>query len=220
MSTARTVIAIMFLISSVAPADSAGATPQRGFGTIQRSPLAEAAVMSPDRLQPWFADFPATADVPEGRIYAETRPQVADARWALERFAEAGLKLPSVEFWMHADRVSCGPRKEVPPVAFTMFRDGQALVFSCGPRFALLHELGHVLGATTMSDSDKVAFAAIRDADAWRTDDWVRSADEHFADVVAWGLHPDHVRPSRTMPNDDASLAAAFVMATGVEPLP
>jgi hypothetical protein len=92
-------------------------------------------------------------------------------------------------------------------------------VYSCGTRFTLLHELGHVFAYEHLTDEDRAAFVATRKADAWRADQWSRSGSEHAADIIAWGLHPEHVRPSRTLPNDDASLTEAFVLLTGTPPL-
>jgi hypothetical protein len=219
MSHARIAITMTLLFAALSPATPSPTEAALQFASPHGAPTAPEPE-TPDRLRAWFADYPATVDIAGGRVFAETRTQVEDAVWALERFASVGLELPAIEFWMHADRIDCDPRKEVPPLAFTLFRDGQAVVYSCSTRFALLHELGHVFGATHLSDADKTAFAAIRDADGWRAEEWARSASEHFADVIAWGLHPDHVRPSRTTPNDDASLTAAFALATGVAPPP
>lgn len=221
MGTLRIAIAASILAALISPAVDAGRQPASPHDAIPAA--AREAISDPDRqparIEAWYADFPATTDIAGGRVFAETPDQVQDARWALGRFAAAGLELPEVEFWMHADRVSCDPRREVPPVAFVMIRDGRSIVFSCGTRFTLLHELGHIFGAAHFDDAQRDAFTAMRDADGWRADEWARSADEHLADVIAWGLHPDHVRPSRTKPNDDASLAAAFEFATGTVPL-
>ena len=46
-----------------------------------------------------------------------------------------------------------------------------------------------------------------RRATAWSGVEWRVAGGEHAADVIAWALLNGEVRPSRTLPNDDASLA-------------
>ncbi len=221
MGTFRVAIAVSMLVALISPAT--GTEPQtfalRAVAPAAFGKATADAGRQPARIEASHADYPATTDIAGGSVYAENWALVEEARWALGRFSAVGLVLPPVEFWMHADRVSCDPRRDVPPVAFMMVRDGRSIVFSCGTRFTLLHELGHVFGATHFDDAQREAFTSMRDADGWRADEWTRSADEHLADVIACGLHPEHIRPSRTKPNDDASLAAAFEFATGTVPL-
>ena len=64
-----------------------------------------------------------------------------------------------------------------------------------------------------LDEGDRERFLSIRQADAWSGVKWNRAGGEHLADVLAWGLGGGRVRPSRTFPNDDAGLAAAYEMA-------
>ncbi len=218
MNTARSFAATLILLvslSSPPPASVTGKT--LGIADLPVRPAEPVAPLH--NASPWLADYPATTNVEGGRVYARRSAQVEDVRWALERFAAAGLELPLVEFWMHDDLIGCDTGDGAPPVGFTTDRGGRHIIYSCGTRFTLLHELGHVYANGHMTDEARDAFVTMRNADAWRADTWARSASEHVADIIAWGLHPDHVRPSRTLPNDDASLEAAFMFATGVAPL-
>jgi hypothetical protein len=206
---------LLVSLSGPAPVSVTG----KALGIAGLPVQADAPAATPHHASPWLADYPATTDIEGGRIYAQRSAQVDDVRLALERFAAAGLELPLVEFWIHHDLIGCDTGDGAPPVGFTTDRGGRHIIYSCGTHFTLLHELGHVYANGHLTDEARDAFVTMRDADAWRADTWARSASEHVADIIAWGLHPHHVRPSRTLPNDDASLEAAFVFATGVAPL-
>ena len=167
------------------------------------------------------ARYRVRADLDGSTVYAETSDQVEAVAWALGRFAAAGLALPNVEVRYHSDYSGCastdgdaGTR-----AGYLAYGGGNFVVYLCGTRFTLLHELAHVWDVSALTDEVRAEFLVLRDADAWSHDTWARAGGEHLADVVAWGLQEDNVRPSRTKPNDDASLYEAYVAATGSEPL-
>lgn len=215
--TTRTVAALLGALASAplpATAPEPVAVPAEAAVAQPASPQP-----APDRLRAWYADYPAATDIDGARVYADGPDAVAEVQWALDRFEHAGLALPHVEVWLHDDLSGCRSSDGSLVVGYTTERAGRRIVLSCGTRFTLLHELGHVFVYEHLSDADRDAFTSTREADAWRADEWSRSGSEHAADVIAWGLHPGHVRPSRTLPNDDASLTEAFVLLTGTAPL-
>ena len=220
MRSSRTALTITVLLAALGYA--VGTPSEAGPAEAAENVPASAAPVRPvpSELRAWYADYPAATDIDGARVYAERPDAVTELRWALGRFAEAGLELPAVEVWMHDDLSGCRSVDGSLVVGYTTERAGRRVVYSCGTRFTLLHELGHVFVYEHLSDAERDAFTRTREADAWRTGEWSRSASEHAADVIAWGLHPEHVRPSRTLPNDDASLSEAFVMLTGTAPLP
>ena len=196
------------------------ATVQTGTGTAATE-AAEAVetVEAPAVPQyPWHADYPASTEIAGATVYAETAGQVADAEWALGRFAAAGLDLPDVELWL-AGIESAIPQGNGFVYGFHREVAGRSVVFNSGSRFVLLHELGHVWDDHALTDADRGEFLEIRDADAWHGEGWAGSGAEHLANVIAWGLSEEEIRPSRTLPNDDASLQEAFILATGSEPI-
>ncbi len=220
MRSSRTALTITVLLAALGYA--LGTPREAGPAeAAENLPASAAPVLpAPSELRAWYADYPAASDIDGARIYADGADAVAEVRWALDRFEDAGLALPHVEVWMHDDLSGCRSNDGSLVVGYTTVRSDRRVVYSCGTRFTLLHELGHVFVNEHLSDAERDAFTRTRRADAWRADEWSRSASEHAADVIAWGLHPEHVRPSRTLPNDDASLGEAFVMLTGVAPLP
>ena len=171
-------------------------------------------------VRPWHADYPHTTDIAGARVYASDPQQLLDVAWALDRLENAGLAMPGVEVWAHDDLSGCrrSVEDDTPPVGVYFQRDGVDTVFWCGTRFTLLHELAHVHDNNFLTPDQRTRFLAIRQADAWRHETWNRAAGEHFADVVAWGLHDRTIRPSRTLPNDDASLEEAFELAVSFAP--
>lgn len=187
------------------------------FGTIVPSAAAPSSGPVPDpgptlTTRPWLADYPHTSDIAGARVYAADPRRVQDVAWALEQFENAGLELPFVEVWAHEDLSGCrlSLEDDTPPAGVYFQRAGVDTVFWCGTRFTLLHELAHVHDTNFLTGDQRDRFTAIRDADAWRHETWNRAAGEHFADVVAWGLHGGTIRPSRTFPNDNVSLETAF----------
>lgn len=215
----------IFTISISFPAPRAP-EPQLGGGTpsaasLESDPLShgisQATEEIPARLQPWYADYPETTDLDGARVYASHPDQVAEARTALDLFDVAGIELPYVEIWSHDSLSGCrlDPADDSPPAGVYFQRNGVDIVFQCGVLFTLLHELAHAHDVNFLHEDERQRFLRIRKAESWRHENWPSAAGEHFADVLAWGLTGGEVRPSRTLPNDNASLDKAFSMALG-----
>jgi hypothetical protein len=168
-------------------------------------------------LRPWFADYPETTDVGDIRIYASDPARVREAQDVIDRFAEAGIELPKLEIWAHDDLSGCrlNVEDDTPPAGVYFQRAGADIVFQCGATFTLIHELAHVHENNFLTDAERGEFLALRRLDSWRSEKWSQAGGEHYADVMAWGLTDGGVRPSRNLPNDNASLDAAFEMAMG-----
>lgn len=213
---ALTIISILiaYPAPSASKSQSSGEAPAKA--SLENDPLSHGTWERPARLNPWYADYPFTADIEGARVYASDPDQVAEARDALDRFATAGIELPYVEIWAHDDLSGCrlNADDESPPAGVYFQRAGVDIIFQCGVLFTLLHELSHAHDVNFLSEDERAEFLSIRDADSWRHEKWARAAGEHFADVMAWGLTDGEVRPSRTRPNDNASLDAAFSKAT------
>lgn len=208
-----TVISITFF--SQRPPSSGGESPGVVAASTEPEALSHGSQETPVRLRAWFADYPLTTDVGTARVYASDPDRVREARDVIARFAEAGLELPEMEIWTHDALSGCRLviEDDTPPAGVYFQRAGADIVFQCGATFTLIHELAHVHDNNFLTDSERDEFLALRDADSWHNETWARSAGEHFADVVAWGLSDGQVRPTRTFPNDNASLDAAFELA-------
>ncbi len=215
MKALTAAIALMSLGTVIAPVPPAREDRVEPAPTIAPATYSEADPPSMLTFRPWDADYPHAQAIDGAQVYASDLEQVDDIAWAIEQLLAAGLALPTVEVWAHDDASGCrlDADDDTPPVGVYFQRNGVDTIFWCGTRFTMLHELAHVHDNNFLTDDQRDHFIAIRDVDAWRHDKWNRAAGEHFADVVAWGLHDRTVRPSRTFPNDNASLDAAFELA-------
>ena len=229
MSHTRTAIAILSLATITVPTFSGGAetaalgSPEISIETTSTTMPEPATVLEQpreilDSQRPWFADYPATTDVAGNRVFAQTEDQVAQVQRALDVYASVGLDLPHIEFWTHDTTAGCMADDGGLRAGYLLRGRETWTIFMCGSDFTLLHELGHVWDNQAMTDDKRAEFLTLRKADAWSGVEWSRAGGEHLADVLAWGLSGGEVRPSRTLPNDDASLAEAFETATGFAP--
>lgn len=145
-------------------------------------------------------------------VYAETTAQIELARFGIQRYAAAGLDLPHVEIWMGDNPSDCiHPNTGDPSLGFATWRGDQAIVYHCGDRFVMLHELAHILDRHIVTEPMRTAFLELRGLEVWQDPtSWLASGEEHFADVLAWGLD-EHTRSDvTTEPNDEASLETAY----------
>lgn len=163
-----------------------------------------------------LADYPAATVLPNATVYAQSAAQVEDLSWALDRFTAAGLVLPHVEAWIHDDRSGCIVADGRQVSGYQPTRNETHVVFSCGNRHTLLHELAHVWERRNMEDGDRNRFLALRGVAEWVAPEWRLSGREHLAVVIAWALDPQHPRPMRTQPNDDSSMAEAYALVTSI----
>ncbi len=217
LSTAVVVLAVVAPFSGIASTASTTA-----FAAELGSPEAVESLQTLSHEAPRETPPNRTPLAIDGAIvYAETVDQVARVARALGRFEQLGLELPAVEVWYFADYAGCAdprnPSRQRP--GYLEIGADKYTIFMCGVEFTLLHELAHVWDHSQLTDGERDLFMAKRDLDNWGGVEWSRCGGEHLADVLAWGIQNGNVRPSRTMPNDDASLHEAFVLATGAQPL-
>ena len=163
--------------------------------------------------EPWGADYPHTYVSDEATIYAKTAEQIELALWGIELYEAHGFDLPHVEEWMGNTPADCVHPSGRRVRGFATWRDDQAILFHCYDRFTLLHELAHVYDRHDVTEAQRDEFLEHRHLVDWQdVGNWGASGEEHFANVLAWGLDPDSRRAFETYPNDDASLAEAFAL--------
>jgi hypothetical protein len=177
---------------------------------IQALLVPSLVVASPSRLGDPAPEISIETSDPDQRRMAE---------WAVGRFEDAGLVLPSIVI-------------RFPGRSLALCRGARGLTFTdripmevtmCwSDAFILLHELAHAWEAHNLSKYRRQPFMALRsDVDSWAGAEvpWHQRGAEHAANVVAWGLLEDPYPISRTYPNDSDSLIEAFRVLTGVTPL-
>ncbi len=180
-------------------------------------------VMIPQLSQP----VAATADPVVIKIVAATVRQAQHAEWALARFEEAGLELPSLTIVFHDDYQSCGMREGVLRIAGENVTIDECQNDPSRSRRSLLHELAHAwdhVGGSIDTDT-RLDFLRLRGLRSWDDDDlpWNQRGEEQTAEIIAWGLmHQSAPIPTSVGDRgaqDSVSLATAFILLTGIRPL-
>ena len=149
---------------------------------------------------------------------------VALARWAFDRFDQAGLELPPLSLSFHDDRSECeghvgyfypGTPASIDICGFNWDR------FLITPKKTILHELAHAWGHQTLDDETRNRFLDIRGLDTWQGNSvaWEEQGIEHAAEVIAWGLIDEDLLLTSIGEADSVQLAEAFELLTGREPM-
>jgi len=147
------------------------------------------------------------------RIYANTDDQLREALWALGRYAEAGLDLPTLTIRLHDSNEACGGNAGV-----HRFEDGTDAIDICTEaRWTILHELAHVWASENLTDADRDAFVARQGLEAWSGSEieWKDRGTEQAADLVAWALSDSSHIPRHVWRGSVGLLEEAYQALTG-----
>jgi hypothetical protein len=146
------------------------------------------------------------------------------AWWALDLFAQAGLRVPGIDFVHHRTAEAChgfhgwherhGERSTI-----HICTDDTGAVAD----FLLLHEIAHAWDAANLDDARRRALLDSHHLAQWwgsDPDEWAEYGAEHAAEVIVWGLID---RPARMVRLPDpfdgcAELHEAYVLLTGTPP--
>jgi hypothetical protein len=166
----------------------------------------------------------STRDITFDQAGFRNEADVALARWAFDRFDQAGLELPPLSLSFHDDRAACEGN-------FGYYRSGApASVDLCGfnwdrflitPKKTLLHELAHAWAYQALDSETRNRFLDLRGLDTWQDNSvsWKEHGTEHAAEVIAWGLMDEELFLTSISGTESPQLAEAFVLLTGREPL-
>ncbi len=143
---------------------------------------------------------PARATAPVFTVAADNPDHVDLVRWALDRFDEADLDLPSMRFVFHADSAACGG-----PVGYLALTSPEYALHLCpvggidapGNRFTLLHELGHAWVYSHLGPAEWDTFARYRGVSTWNDQavPWQERGTEQAADLIALSLMDTEMTP-------------------------
>jgi hypothetical protein len=152
----------------------------------------------------------------ETRIIGGTPAQQVMARWAVERFTESGMDLPSLEVRFHRAPTGCGGHTG-------SYRDGEADI--CGThvnsmsRRTLLHEMAHAWVDANVSADLEARFLRLRQLETWNDHDfdWEERGTEHAAEIISWALDGQGtgIRRASIPRNEPVQLARAYELLTG-----
>jgi hypothetical protein len=213
MSYTRTAIASAIIVTSLATAGSVTQPVSAAAGLARTLPPQEGAHSHRPALQ---APEVSEERIESPVINAETDELHAMAEWALAEMENAGLTLPPVIINLHSDRISCSSNPDRLINGYHTEIDGQHIVHSCGNRWTLLHELGHVWDDHHLDDDDREEIMRHQGIDSWHGETWGESGSEHVACLIAWAI--DGTRPTRIGRYSDEHLAEAYRITTGMEP--
>lgn len=168
----------------------------------------------------------SSGDAPPPSVAFTDMPvEVLDmAMWALDKFDEAEMDLPPVEFRYHHGALDeCRGH-------LGLHRAGadHSVIDVCADdlgwstQVMLLHELGHAWSEHTATEEALEAFKELRGYDHWLDYEqamWHENGTEQAAEILVWGLVDRPIAMSRIADNGCDDLAAGFVTLTGQRPL-
>jgi hypothetical protein len=140
--------------------------------------------------------------------------QVAMVRWAVGRYELAGLRLPPLVIWFHADARPCGGLMGLYGGGHVEMCTGPGV--NAIPRMTMLHELGHAWSERAVTGPRQARFLRLRGAATWDSPivPWGERGWEQAAEIMAWGLGDRLVKP-RIPYHDPEDLQAAYELVTG-----
>jgi hypothetical protein len=167
----------------------------------------------------WLHSSSTAADgtIGPGVVVSGGTPNQFDmGRWAVERFANAGLEPPAVEIEFHGDPSGCGGH-------FGLARDGHVDVcttlVNVMARRALLHEMSHIWLDQNLDVDVRKRFMEMRELPSWNAsgDPWELRGYEQGAEIIAWALGERILTPQ--VPDIEPTLLArGFELLTGSAP--
>lgn len=157
-------------------------------------------------------------------VSAPTLP--AEAGWAVDRFAAAGLELPPVAFEFHrGDRTPCAGNTAVAAhggAVDTVIVCADAGAADVVVRRALLHELAHVWAHRALTEETRAAFVSARGTSSWSEAEtpWSERGSEQAAEIITWALMDRELSMVTLADHDPEGLAAGYRLLTGRVPPP
>ncbi|MFV1960680.1 MAG: hypothetical protein ACC658_02505 [Acidimicrobiia bacterium] len=122
------------------------------------------------------------ADSPRIVFYGATQAQAERMLWAIDRFSDSGLELPSLEIYFAQ---GCQERF----AAWGRIQWDSAIPWRIEvcTTAVYLHELAHAWGRWNLTDTDRQMFLDLRGLDAWQGSDvpWVERGQEDLASLVS-----------------------------------
>lgn len=164
-----------------------------------------------------FQDPYTVNQSPSRAIRTPSPDQESIARWALMRFARAGLALPPVTIRTNGSKHACGGNAGVSRVV-----EGTRVIETCtNARWTLLHELAHAWAADNLTSAERAAFVEVQGLSGWTGPDidWGDRGTEQAADLVAWALLDSIHIPGNVWRGSVVKMQATYEMLTG-QPLP
>ncbi len=131
-------------------------------------------------------------------------------RWAVARFAGAGLTLPAVQVHFHAENGACGGHRGT-------FNPVWRRIDVCEAEpMVILHELAHAWASEALTETDRDHYVASMGFESWNdpASTWSRRASEGAANIIAWGLL-EHPLATSTPDGPIAENHAAYRLLTG-----
>ena len=159
--------------------------------------------------------------------YTPTDEEQTLVEWAKERFADAGLELPSITVRFDPTRELCRGNEGLygydgasEHLVGICIRDSDSFAAQLERRRTLLHEFAHVWDTVNLTTDDRDRLNRSFGTRTWYSKDpgWTERGAEQFAEMFVLGLLDQPARQLK-ITTDCAVLVAAFRTVTGVAPL-
>jgi hypothetical protein len=170
-------------------------------------------------LSAGLAQAPRPAEAGGVSVVAQTARQRQIADWALDRYAEAGLRLPPIKIVFHPQPTGCrGNSGWYQGDRIDLCVADQSDAYA---RRTLVHELGHAWAAAELTDAERDGFMRARGLSTWNSRDaaWSARAFEQAAEIVTWGVGARETRILLPDHDEPRSLTAAYELLTGRRPV-
>jgi hypothetical protein len=170
-------------------------------------------------LSAGLAQGPRAAEAAGVTVVAQTLQQRQIADWALDRYAEAGLRLPPIEIVFHPAPTGCrGNSGWYGGGRIDLCVTEQTVAYA---RRTLVHELGHAWVESALTEAERDAFMRERGLESWNSREvpWVERGFEQAAELITWGVGARETRILLPDHDDPESLGAAFEVLTGAQPV-
>ena len=196
------------------------------MGRLVRAFFVRAALVSATLVSACARPVPDAAPAPPPSVEDDCRPAIHDlvdaneveisgdldeqkqvmVEWALDRFDQAGLELPSrISFGFDPERSVCGGAagicrpQHVPPETVICEPDDGFVAQQLGQRITLLHELAHLWhwsqgDGTGWPDRQAIVGGVSANPDS----PWADRTEERVAVAISWGLMDQYRRPVRS----------------------
>lgn len=146
----------------------------------------------------------------ETTVSGGTAEQREIAAWALQRFEDADMDVPTLDIHLHQDLAECQGNRGV-------YNSGSQRIDVCvNERNVVLHEIAHAWNHQNLSESQRSEYVSFGGFGSWNDSDtpWFEKGSEDAADTIAWALLDE---PITTFSSNGpiARRDAAYLLLTG-----
>jgi hypothetical protein len=153
------------------------------------------------------------------RLHDATPREEALVDWAIGRYQAAGMWLPPIDVYFHADASACADNSGI-------YSGGRLDICSAHKatayaRKVLVHEMAHAWSDAHITPTTIEAFLDLRRLKSWGSweEPWGLRGYEQAAEIITWGVGDGAIEPLLPTDDDPEQLEIAFQLLVGRPPL-